>query len=88
MKKKNILLKVSPAKITGFVADEPKFEVTAWDIRHDHMIDEHVTEEFEELYDLGLDEESEGYMVYYGELSMDELMYKLNDLGFSTIRTK
>lgn len=81
MKKKSFILKVQVPPDDYMI--EGSLEVSAW--RGADMIDEHISELFPELQDIGLTDLMEGSMEYAGELSREEMVVKLKELGFSAI---
>lgn len=85
MNKKDILLKVSDAEDWLSDIEGAKISVSVWHKDEDFMVDSHITEQFEEINSIeGLFEESEGDMIYYGNLSIEELSVVLNKMGFET----
>ncbi len=83
MEKQNILFKVSDT-LDWLEEYGATLSVTAWDKTTGYMIDEHVTEEFPELLDLGLDEGQEGDMQYYDhDFTVQEMIFLLEAYGFS-----
>lgn len=85
MNKNSILLKVSDTEEWLSDYEDAKISVSVWHKGKDYMLDEHITEHFEEINNIeGLYEESEGDMIYYGNLSIEELSEALNKIGFET----
>lgn len=86
MNKNKIILKVSNT-VEWLEDTGATLNVTSWNEEDGYMTDEHVTEHFEELESLGLDEESEGDMYYYGNtFDVDTMVLKLQSLGFTAER--
>lgn len=87
MRKDEILLRVSDS-LDWLQEDdlmaEYKLSISAWNPTEGFMIDEHVTEEFEELLEIdGLEELAEGDMYYNGDLTKEEVIERLQNLGFT-----
>ena len=83
MKKNEIILKVSDS-LEWLDDIDAKFGVSAWYKPNGPMVDEHVTEYFDELNDIGLEEEAEGDMYYYGEdFSKEDMIQYLEEAGFT-----
>ncbi len=58
--------------------------VEAYYLNDGCMLDLHICELFDELELLGLCDEMEGYMSFYGETSIEELKSEIDKLGFIT----
>jgi hypothetical protein len=77
------------SKITMKVSDNPtltngaNLNVSAW--KNGYMMDTEITHKYRELIKLGLEEDSECDMSYYGDLTKDEMIDKLNNMGFNAI---
>lgn len=88
MNKKGIVLRVSDytnSKI-DWQMDAYKDGITigieAYDISETQMIDDHVASIFEELEDIDIMDESEGFMSYEGDLNAPKLVSQLQSMGF------
>jgi hypothetical protein len=82
MKKEKVLLKVSDTvewlEDAGF-----DLSITGWRKGKDYMIDQHLTENFEELLTIdGLEELAESDMYYSGDKSKEEIITILREMGF------
>lgn len=85
MKKSDFKLKVNRPSELNFDTGGA-ICVSAWDNKEKYMIDQHVTEYFEELVEvLELDEVTEGTMFYDGNKSVAELKQDLINLGYQVI---
>jgi hypothetical protein len=89
MKKTNFILSVSDYALSKIdwqieaFQEGTKIGVEALDLKQQGMIDEGIVESFQELEDIGLADEMEGYMTYDGELSVSELVDKLISMGYN-----
>ena len=88
----NMLLKVKDFttstidwEIDEYQENGVEIGVTAW--IGNIMIDEHITEKYNQLQSIGLMDEVEGYMSYHGNLNAQDLVTKLISMGFNAILT-
>ncbi len=89
MKKKDIILEVEDFSIATEDWKKESYQdgiliaVTAW-YPGGAMVDDHIVENFTELEELGLEDETEGFMSCYDEdLTVEELTERLEELGFT-----
>lgn len=64
------------------VKDDYQITISAWDIGGQFMIDQHITEFYPQLMQIGIEELCEGDMYYGGEMSIEELEKTLSEWGF------
>jgi len=89
MKKKDIILEVEDFSIATedwkkeSYQDGIKIGITAW-YPGGAMVDDHIVENFSELEDIGIEDETEGFMSYYNEdITAEEMIEQLKELGFT-----
>lgn len=89
MRKKDIILEVEDFSIATEDWKKESYEdgiaigVTAW-YSDGAMVDDHIVENFSELEELGLEDETEGFMSCYDEdVTVEEIVDKLKELGFT-----
>lgn len=76
----------APAEMRQFMEDEGiNIGVSVWDNQCGFMIDQEITYMYPGLTELGLDEMTEGDMVYHGELNCLELVNRLREMGFNVV---
>ena len=69
--------------IQELLMDGYTLSITAW--INGHMYDDHVTEQFPQLQNLGLEELAEGDMYYMGNMSQSDMIRSLKKLGFKVL---
>jgi hypothetical protein len=63
--------------VTAYHTDATKADTKGY------MVDQHIGEIFEELSEIGLEDETEGFMSYYdSDITAEEMVTKLTELGF------
>jgi hypothetical protein len=90
MKKTEIILKVSDYTNSTIDWQKDAFQegtiiaVEAYDKNDQYMVDEHIASDiFPELGEINLEDETEGYMSYIGDLNSTQLVSKLISMGFN-----
>lgn len=64
------------------VKEDYRITISAWDIGGQFMVDQHITEFYPQLMQIGIEELCEGDMYYGGEISIEELEKALSEWGF------
>ena len=89
MRKKDIILEVEDFSIATEDWKKESYEdgisigVTAW-YPGGAMVDDHIVENFSELEELSLEDETEGFMSCYDEdVTVEEMIEQLKELGFT-----
>ena len=86
MEKNEFILNVLTFEEAQFVdmidMEDYHLSITAWYPDFSHMVDQHITEWYNELEEIGLEEVQEGDMIYGGRLNKDQLMNTLERMGF------
>lgn len=89
MRKKDIILEVEDFSIATENWKKESYEdgiligVTAW-YPGGAMVDDHIVENFSELEELSLEDETEGFMSCYDEdVTVEEMIEQLKELGFT-----
>ena len=89
MKKNEIILEVEDFSTATEDWKKESYEdginigVTAW-YPGGAMVDDHIVENFPDLEELGLEDETEGFMSCYNEdLTVEEMIDSLKELGFT-----
>jgi hypothetical protein len=69
-------------EIPDDVKEDYRISVSAWNIGGQFMIDQHITEFYPQLMQIGIEELCEGDMYYGGEMTINELTKALDEWGF------